>query len=213
MTTLGEIFPPAEDDGCEPYRQIAKQLGCNEFQVSDAFAGLGVPEWTTPQHLSLLKVSATVLNDAARHAENLNRALCKLSETDLDDLIIAGCVTRFQIEHLRKTLHDDATRILRWADEYNRAGGRNPAAYIVAEGMRRLFRRLRKKITYGLGNDGAPSTEFGRAVKLAIGEFGIRADWRGPASKAFDKHASIQRRLMRCVLHKHQMSLDNTNSP
>ncbi len=189
------IFPTPLDDGCAPYRAIAKHLGCEEDLVHRAFAGLGSPEWELPTHLDQVNATSHALNEAARHAENLWNSLRRISHDEREALTIAGTPTLQQIEFLRDTLAGNASDLKIWAKRRNRNGGRNPASYIVSEGMRRLFRRTRKTITFGNSFDGGPSTEFGRAVEFALGAFGIRADWRRPTQDAAEHQSRISGRL------------------
>lgn len=200
-----EIFPAAEDDGCEPYRKIGRTLACDENLVVDCFSGLGIPEWESPAHLDAVKRVTHSLNNAARHADNLLHAMHRLSQQEIQSLVVSGAVTFQQIEFLRDVLTGDATELKSWSSSRQRGGGRNPAAYIAAEGMRRLFRRLRRPITFGIHPEGGPSTDFGRAVEYAIGAFGIRADWRRPAEKAFEKQNGIKARLARCLFYRQQV--------
>lgn len=213
--TDAPIFPEAEDDGCEPFRRIAANLGCDENLVHDAFRGLGMPEWEIPTHLDKVKKTTHSLNEAARHADNLLRTLRKMSQQERDNLTVAGAPTIHQIEFLRDTLSGDASTLKGWAKKRNRSGGRNPAAYIISEGMRRVFRRLRKTITYGNHPDGGPSTEFGRAVEFALGAFAVLADWRRPTEEASNKQGKIKARMVECQLEKHCKGQfhDAINSP
>ena len=126
----------------------------------------------------------------------------KLSPEERDSLIVAGAPTFHQIEFLRDTLSTDALSLENWSSRRNRIGGRNPAAYIISEGMRRVFRRLRKKITYGNNGSGGPSTEFGREVEYALGAFGVRADWRRPTEEATNTQGKIAARLLKCQVQK-----------
>ena len=96
-----------------------------------------------------------------------------------------------------------------WSTEHDRRGGRNPAAYIVAEGIRRVFRRQRWAVTFGQ-TEGFPSTNFGRAVEFSLRAFGLAANWRNPTSEAFKKQNAIEARLFECKLRRAKNS--NTNS-
>jgi hypothetical protein len=210
--TGSTIFPAAIDDGCEPFRQIASRLRCDEDLVHDAFMGLGVPEWEIPTHLDTVKKTTHALNEAARHAENLLRALLQLSQNERDDLIVAGAPTFHQIEFLRDTLSNHGLHLKSWSSMRHRGGGRNPAAYIIAEGMRRVFRRLRKNITFGNLPDGSgPSTEFGKEVKFALGAFGVLADWRRPTAEASDKQREIRAQMIKCQTAK--LRRENLSTP
>lgn len=202
------IFPEAEDDGCEPFGSLAQHLGCHECDVHAAFRGVEVPEWNIPAHLSEVKATTHALNTAARHAKNLYQALGSLDESERADLLVAGCVTIHQVEHLLFVLTGNANGLQDWLKGRNRQGGRNPAAYAVGEGVRRLFRRSRRNITYGLSASGEPSTDFCRAVEFGLGAFGIKADWRGPARAAHDRQLGISNRhfqiLRRCEQQRMQ---------
>lgn len=202
---IGEnIFPVAAGDGCEPFRAIASRIRCDENDVHAAFNGLDFPEWDTPAHLDAVKKVTHSLNEASRHADNLLRAMRRLSQHEREDLIISGAVTFQQVEFLRDVLAGNASDLKSWSSRRYRGGGRNPAAYIVAEGIRRLFRRLRKPITFGIHSEGGPSTDFGRAVEYAIGAFGIHADWRRPTEEAANKQVKIRARLARCSESREQ---------
>ncbi len=204
MTKGDEIFPPSEGDGVQPFRDVAKLIGCDLKTVIRAFSGLPVPEWSTPEHQRALKNAAGKLNEAVRHAENLVRSLNRLSNNELSFLIQAGTVTPQQIELLIQTMQQDADQIVGWRDELPSSTSRNHAAYIVSEGVRRLFRRLRKEISYGQSADsGAPSGEFCKTVDFAIGAFGIVASWRGPAKEAWEKHLAIENRYRLLKMKKH----------
>ena len=205
-------FPEAVDDGMQSIREIAARWDTDENTVSDAFRT--VPEWALPEHLDAVKHYAGELNRAARASERLIGILCGLPESEREMLVAAGCVTIEQLEHLRHVLADDAAYLIRFQGEPGNArpGGRNPAAYIIAEGMRRLFRRMRKRITYGTNDCGSPTTDFCRGVEHAIGAFGVRVDWRGPAHEAWEKQTRIQGRLATCAMKRGLRQLRNTNS-
>lgn len=198
------IFPAADDDGCRPMRDIAARWQCDEDIVHAAFRGVSVPEYDTPGHLDQVKATTHTLNAAARHAKNLCREMAKLDEQERLFLRTAGSVTVEQVEHLATVLAGDAKGLDDWLRKRNRQGGRNPAAYAIAEGMRRLLRRLKLKITYGATQFGEPSTDFCRAVEHGIGAFGVSADWRGPAKEAIDKQNAICGRLSRISANCHE---------
>lgn len=207
-------FPEATDDGMMPYREIAARWGTDENTVADAFRS-AVPVWALPEHLDTVKHCAGELNRAARASEKLIGILRDLPKSEREMLVAAGCVTIQQLEHLRHVLADDALYLIRFQSDPGNArpGGRNPAAYFIAEGVRRLFRRLRKRITWGTNDCRAPSTDFCRGVEHAIGAFGVRADWRGPAREAWEKQMRIQGRLDTCAMNRSLRELRNTNSP
>lgn len=196
------LFPPAEDDGCEPFRRIAAKVGCTEFQALDAFHGLAVPEWSTPEHQRAIKEETQNINTAVRHAKNLANSLRSLSQQQRADLIMSGMITHQQVEALKMCLQQDAASLTEYRSSLGGSTSRNPAAYVVAEGMRRLFRRLRKAITYGKSPDGGPTGEYCRAVEFAIGAFGIVASFDGPAKEANKKQRSIEARLSRMHLSR-----------
>jgi hypothetical protein len=120
-----------------------------------------------------------------------------------------GGVTIEQLQHTVSLLTKNAEQMGNWSTELDRKGGRNPAGYIVAEGIRRLFRRQRWNITFGQV-EGFPSTNFGRDVEQALQAFGIAANWRNPANEAFKKQNAIEARLLRYRLRK--LEKGNTNS-
>lgn len=62
-------------------------------------------------------------------------------------------------------------------------GGKNWAAYDIAQGVAQLFFRLDRRITFG-HQDGEPTTEFGRSVQISIKAFALKANWREPARYA-----------------------------
>lgn len=217
-SAMKPAFPAACDDnygGCRPFVEIAKRWQIHENTVHDAFKGLEVPEYAAPEHLDTVKYNALELNRAARCSEKLIEILSRLPQDERDLLSHAGCVTVEQLMHLSNVLADDATYYGQFLKQRGntRQGGRNPAAYIVAEGIRRLFRRLRKSIGYGCSDYGSPTTHFCKGVEHAIGAFGIRANWRGPAREAYEKQLEIENRRNRLLMHRHSLRSQMTNSP
>lgn len=174
---------------------------------------MGVPEWETPNHLNAVKSATNELNRCAGYAESLLRPMKGLPNIDVENLRDAGTVTIEQISHLHAVLSGDANSLDTWRKQRNRAGGRNPGAYIVSEGIRRLFRKQRKPITFGQLPEGGPSTEFCRCVAQSLGDFGILSDWRGPARAAFDKQTAISGRLNRCKLQKITREAESRSAP
>lgn len=214
-----DIFQEAPDDGCEPHRRIADHVGCDEICVLVAFRGLDVPEWSTPEHLRQVGKKFEELSEAALCAERLAASFKRLNPSERLELQSAGTVTLEQIEHLAAVLRGDALDLNDWLKQRGKKTSKNVAAHTVAEGMRRLFRRLRRPIKYGVNAEhGGPSTEFCRSVQAAIEAFGIPgsersnlgvANWRGPSRTACDKQKSIQARLIRCSVAAAER--DNTN--
>lgn len=210
--TGAEIFPAAEGDGCEPFRDIALYVGCHENDVHDAFSGLDVPEWLASEHHEAVKERAKSFNRAARSASSLLTALRSLSNHDLQMLEQSGAVTLYQLEHLHWALEKDNKDLKDWLAERGRPGGKNIAAYEIAEGIRRLFRRRRLNVAFGQSpNSGDPSTKFGQTVERAIAAFGLVADWRGPAKAAKEKQSRIEGRLFNCQVARAKAPL-NTKS-
>jgi|GEM_PF-6390999 len=204
-----EIFPAASDDGCEPFRIIARHLDICADVVMDSFSGIN-PECWAPEHLSSVRGNTEALNEAAKHAENLHLALLRISQGERDDLTQQGCVTVQQIEHLADLLRVGSVTLSEWSTQRKREGGKNLAAHDVAEGVRRTFRRTQTNITFGQHPGGGPSTPFGRAVEVAIGAFGIRADWKSPTKAAFAKQRKLLERYARfkertCLEHGHPL--------
>lgn len=209
--TSEDVFPDVEEGGqaLHAWSIISLRQQCTDDDVMHAFKHLQTPEWSTPQHLDAVKKSAHSLNEAARHASNLITTLRRLRPGVLEQLVISGAVTIWQLEHLFRVLSDDAESLGAYSNQFSRKGGQNPAAYLVAEGMRRLFRRLRRPITHGLDSGGGPSTDFGRAVEHAIGAFGLRADWRRPAEGAIETQRKINTRYeRRRTAHVRKCGLD-----
>lgn len=200
----GGPFPEASDDGMQPFRAIAQRWGTDENTASDAFRGVEVPEWASPEHLDTVKGCAGDLNRAARVTEKLIEIIRGLPESERDMLITDGCVTIEQLQHLCNVLADDASYLTRFykAPANARHGGRNPAAYAIAEGMRRLFRWLRKPITFGCSDFGLPTTDYCKGVEHALGAFGVRANWRGPARESWEKQLQIKNRHLACAIYK-----------
>lgn len=194
------LFPASESDVLHPLEEIARRLRCDSDIVASMFFGVGMPEWSTPEHLAAIKETTHAINEAARYAANLRNALLRLSSERQRMLIEAGAVTHQQIGYLLSQLSEDSADLDAYSARFNRAGGRNPAAHIVAEAMRRIFRRLRKPITYGqLSAGGGPSTEFGREVEFALGAYGLTADWRRPTEAAVNKQWKRDDRLRLCL--------------
>src|SRR5690606_24479933 len=146
-----------------------------------------LPEYWTPEVVSARKRNLEAMNEAARHAENLLLALRRMSEGERENLISSGAVTVHQVEHLSVLVRDEKAHLSAWAKARPLQGAKNLAAHDVAGAVRKLFRKIGREITFGQRPEGGPSTDFGRAVEVAIGAFGIRADWRRPAEAAVDR--------------------------
>jgi len=183
----------------EPFRQIGRYLKISEYKVSDLFRGLPVPEWSTPRQLDAQRAAAKALNQAMVKAGVFLDAYRDLGPKELDMLIQEGCVTLAQVEHTVRILTQDFETMDSWSKEQDRRGGRNPAAYAISEGVRRVFRRYRWAITFGQF-EGVPTTDFGRTVLFSLGAFGVVADWRNPTEAAYRKQQEIQNRLIGCSL-------------
>jgi hypothetical protein len=151
--------------------------------------------------LDSVKGSAKALNKAASRAVKLLESLRALTVEDERDLILRGCVTIHQIEHLAAILRGDAENLEDWLKKRDRTGGRNPAPYAIAELVRRAFRRLRRPITFG-EHDGGPSTDFCREVENALDDFGIRAHWKEPSGAAHKKQQAIEHRRLRMATRR-----------
>lgn len=193
--TNPEIFYIAEGITENAMSDIAKYMTCRDLDVDRAFRGLGGISYTTPTHLDSVKEVTHSFNEAARHAQNLTRSISRMTESQKRELVVAGCVTFFQIEHLADVLAQDATSLKEWSRTRIRTGGRNPAAYAISEAMRRLFRQQRLDITFGQYPEGGPSTNFGKAVQFALGSFGEKSDWRRPTEEARNKQREINQRF------------------
>lgn len=192
-----EIFEDESDFIHLAAETTAKRLQCHVDLVYACMTGLDL-SYTTPEHLERVKEVTGHLNEAARHARRLHSSLKRMTDTQRNDLLIAGCVTVFQVEYLASVLESDTFSLAGFSKAQDRTGGRNPAAYAVSELVRRIFRRQRRKITFGTDpNSDLPSTDFGWSVLNALGDFGIQIGWRGPAKDAHSKHRDIENRLAR----------------
>lgn len=203
------IFPPADDDGFQPFRDIGAELKLHEDEVYLAFRGLPIPEWSSPRQIRLQKDYARKLDKAATSARRLFHAYQDLPPEEMDSLIIEGGITLKQLSTTLKILESSAETIDSWAKVHDTKGGRNPAAHIVAEGMRRLFRRQRWEIGCGQDFHGHPSTKFGRAVEVALRSFDLAGHWRKPTEAATSKQKRIQSRMLECSFRKAR--LNNTD--
>ena len=123
-----EIFTSSSGYGGETFRVIAERLDCHEYLISGAFSGNFYPEWDAREHINAIKMNTEAQNDAARHAKNLLRAMRRLSDEVVANLIHAGAPTFAQIEFLKDVLSADVTSLKNWAKERPTAGGRNPGA-------------------------------------------------------------------------------------
>lgn len=198
-----EIFPQRNVEN-NPYQQIADHLGFSVEDIYAAYSGLHVPEWVSSEHLDDIKATTHTLNAASRHASNLLSCLRKLSPEQRELLVRKASPTEYQIELLIVTASEDAKNLGAYMGKHDRKGGSNPAAKVVAEGTRRLFRRARLEIKYGQHPEGGPSTKFGAAVEFSLGAFGIRSDWRRAAESAFIKQRRITERLQRIIRNWHE---------
>lgn len=203
MPNYGPTFPEASDDGCEPFRAIGAYLNCSEFEVASAFAGLRAPEWSTPEAKSNQEKSSRALNKCTAELEKLIKAYSALSDEDYQLAIEAGGITRPQLRATKEIFASHSASMSRCYGEDGRKGGRNIAAYTVAEGIRRLFRRKRRPIGWGI-TEGYPSTPFGRAVEFSLGEFGVISGWRGATEAAYKKQKKMEGRLMAIHLSRKQ---------
>lgn len=201
-----ELFPAADDDGCEPFRKIAMHLKCTEYEALDAFRHLPLPEWNSIEHLRLEKGRAAQLNKVAQAAELLEQQMLLMTHDEQLFSLQAGMISEHQVAALALYLRGEADSIEGYRASRAGSTSRNPATYIIAEGIRRLFRRKRKNITFGQ-SEGAPTTDFCRAVEFGIGAFDIIADWKGPAKEAFEKHRLIEARLFDIKMHQAQRKL------
>jgi len=198
-----ELFPDVSELIFRAHQSIAAEIGCSFDLVDNILGALPAPPWNSPDHLRRLGGTANLINEAARHARNLHRSMSRLGEAELSILRSTGAISLEQIEHLCLVLVDDALTLRTWHRERGKLSRKNLAAHDTAEGVRRIYRRLRRPITWGMRSDGdGPSTEFGRSVEHAIGAFGIAADWRRPTEAAYNKHHAIQNRHGRCAMAK-----------
>ena len=195
--TNPEIFPVTNDGYSNAINDIAKFVGAESILVNHCISTSGEVEYDTPGHLDAVNGVTHSFNDAARHAKNLHRALTLMTPSQRKELIVAGCASMYQIEHLADVLTQDAKSLQDWSRSRIRTGGKNLAAYGMAKAMRHLFRRLRREVTFGQDQGGGPSTDFGKTVQFTIGAFGIKADWRRPAQHERDFQRQINERFHR----------------
>ena len=208
-----DIFPAwnyPSADWKDPFEVIAEKLQCSKDSVYQAFSGLEIPDWSDPKHLDRIQGEMAALNRARLHTEKLIFRLNELSDSSRNGLQMSACPNSVQLGLLVKELSGQKEYLERFSRNQSRQGGRNPGAYIVAEGMRRLFRRQRWKITWGQV-EGFPSTKFGRAVEFGLNSFGILANWRGPTEEAFRRQVNISDRLFR-MKNQGTTLTGNTNS-
>lgn len=198
MTDEG-IFPVRADEMERGIVALSRRLSCDYDLVQTCFGSLDIA-WATPKHLREVDETTHHFNRAAQLARQLHREMARMSVGQRNDLAVYGAVTLYQVEHLADVLAADATSLRDWSRTKIRTGGRNNSAHNVAELVRRLFRRLRKKITYGADDKGFPSTEFGKTVEFALGEFGIKANWRSPTREAVDRQHAYQARINDCAI-------------
>lgn len=204
------IFPDRSELIHRGVQALAKRMGCSEALIDASIGSLDLA-WSSPEHLNRVDETTHHFNRAARLARELARAMAMMTEGQKTDLAVAGAATSYQVEHLADVLAGDATSLATWSRDRFRRGGRNIAAYNVAELVRRVARRMRLKITYGADSFGAPSTEFGRMVQFALGEFGVKASWRGPTREAVDCQASYAARISSCAIRAAMRNAPNPN--
>ena len=195
------LFPDRSEEIAKAILAISNQMNCNPNLIHACFGRLDM-FWSVPEHLSTVADTTHHLNRVSRFAEQLFNAMNSMSSSQQESLIAAGAVTSFQIQHLAALLEQDSASLDHFSKTKNRKGGRNHASYDTAELMRRLFRRLRRKITYGADQFGNPSTQFGKAVEFALGAFCIKASWRGPTSAAVDFQHLVETRRGLCAERK-----------
>lgn len=188
------------------FSALAGHLGCSEECAANAFYGLEFPEYIKPSHMELVRKRIKQLNLASSKADSLVAVLRNLPTDAWQDLQQRGAITLQQLEFFADALRDDHAFLNKWYSGQDRRGGKIIAAYVVAEGVRRAFRRSRTPIKFG-ENDGYPSTLFGRAVEDTIAAFGIRSGWKGPARDAWQKQERINARLGQ--IHGYLVQRDN----
>lgn len=192
----------------EACHNIAEKIDCDPLLVAREFDKLDLIESAKPEFLDILKKQTHKVNEAARHGENFLNALRRLPEDELKYYMETGYPTRYQIQLLVELLSGNYEALQGYRKRFKRTGGSNPAAHIVAFGVVRIFRRIRRKVTLGQSPEGGPSTDFGHAVRFALGEFGVRADWRRPAEAATRKYFAAEERLARCTARRHRPVAD-----
>lgn len=75
------------------------------------------------------------------------------------------------------------------SDISNIRRNRNAQAHLTALCVARLFKRLKRKVTFGISgsNTQEPSTPYGHAVRKSFLLLGLKANWRRPADAARKK--------------------------
>ena len=196
-----ETFPPSPETD-EAIASIAMNEQCDPNLVNSLFDARFIPAWTTVEHFRLMKQEAKNTLHAAKYIKLLINSLKMLSVNKLHSIYCNGSVTIAQLEILQLTLSTESEFLDRHGAEFNRTGGRNPAAHATSEMIRRLYRKLGRRVTYGQTTDAEPSTNFCRSVEFALDAFRINANWRRPARCAFKKNEKVSARLQRCEAHK-----------
>ena len=169
----------------ERFTNIAEFVGCDIEIVRLCFVyGLRSLGSLTPDAMA----ANADLYDATDRFELLvakaKTELERLPTEVYDLLIIGGGLTVPQLEGFEELIGELKQDILDRNSRYDRRGRKNWAAHTLAHNARRLFKEIDEPITFG-HLDGHPTTKFGRTVEFVLQQFGIKANWREPASKAY----------------------------
>lgn len=121
------------------------------------------------------------LQKASNYIVKAAGQLDKLSLGVRSSLLSGGGLTVAQLEAYQDLISNWANYL--HGEILDTRGGKNWDALIVAFNIAELFLNIKRKVTFG-HVDGAPTTDFGRAVEFSLAEFGIEANWRSPAQKA-----------------------------
>lgn len=165
------------------FEEIAEFLGCNSWDVYDAFCANPEPLANTPDAIKEAKETNQELLRAAKALEKAAKIWADLPASTRRLLNGQGAVTLAQLEQTVFSMREVAEN---WNVPFlgDGRGGRNYAALFVAYNVFQLFEDLELPIKFG-HNDGKPSTRYGQAVELSLRVLEIDADWRSVTREAY----------------------------
>lgn len=177
---MGEVFSDRSDEADRAIAKLASRFQCDERVIDAAMSGLMYPGWLTPETFTEATDAIYSYNRAANLASELAKSMKTMSVDDLQDLRIAGAITREQVEHLARVLYQDSAYFESFKKNNPRQGGKRLDAFNVAKIVHRIFRILGKptRVNHVSGH---PVSEYAVAVEYAMAAFNIKADWRRAA--------------------------------
>jgi hypothetical protein len=185
------LFPRLSAEGRRPYDEIAERLGRDAFTVYSAI--YRSPHWTR-KRLDDDRELRKQVRRGSKQAADLAATVERLPKWLQGHVTVTFSATASSLHKLSRYLAWEATQ----GPKVDRKGGFAPAPYVLAEGMRCLFPRLRRPILLEfVGENSPPRSEFSQAVESGLKAFGIPPCWQRPARTAWKRQEAIRLRWER----------------